>query len=60
MSGGQAHVVSSADNIVEAFRSTASDDGWEATLDVLTDIKAYPKKLSFIDDSIPDAKFTRI
>ncbi|MCH7606552.1 MAG: lipase family protein [Chloroflexi bacterium] len=56
MSGGQAYVVSSGDKIVVAFRSTASDDGWEATLNVLTDIKAYPKKLSFIDDSAPDAK----
>lgn len=56
MSGGQAYVATNEKNLVVAFRSTASDDGWEVTLNVLTDLKAYPKKLSFIDDSVPNAK----
>ena len=56
MSGGQAYVATTGDNLVVAFRSTDSDDGWELTLNVLTDIRSYPNKIDFIDDSVPNAK----
>jgi hypothetical protein len=56
MSGGQAYVAATEDNVIVVFRSTTSDDGWEVTLNVLTDLKAYPKKLAFIEDSVPNAK----
>ena len=56
MSGGQAYVAVSGDNLVVAFRSTASDDGWEKTLNVLTDLRAVPKKIGFIDKDDPNAK----
>ena len=60
MSGGQAYVAVSGDNLVVAFRSTASDDGWEVTLNVLTDLTAVPKKIGFIDKDVdkdvPNAK----
>lgn len=56
MSGGQAYVATTGDNLVVSFRSTVSDDGWELTLNVLTDLKAYPKKIGFIADSVANAK----
>ena len=56
MSGGQAYVAIAEDNLVVAFRSTASDDGWELTLNVLTDLRAKPRKIGFIDDSVSNAK----
>lgn len=56
MSGGQAYVATTGDKLVVAFRSTTSDDGWEVTMNVLTDIKAYPTKLGFIADDVPQAK----
>ena len=56
MSGGQAYVATTGDNLVVSFRSTTSDDGWEVTLNVLTDIKAYPTKIAFIADTVPEAK----
>ena len=56
MSGGQAYVAATGDYLVVSFRSTASDDGWELTLNVLTDIKAYPAKIGFIADTVPEAK----
>ena len=61
MSGGQVYVASTGDNLVVAFRSTDSDDGWEVTLNVLTDLKAYPTKISFVDDTVPKAnKYRKI
>ena len=59
MSGGQAYVAIAEDNLVVAFRSTASDDGWGVTLNVLTDLRATPKKISFIDDSVSNAQVYR-
>ena len=56
MSGGQAYVAIAEDNLVVAFRSTASDDGWGVTLNVLTDLRATPKKISFIDDGVSNAQ----
>ena len=56
MSGGQAYVATTGDNLVIAFRSTVSDDGWELTMNVLTDLKAYPTTISFIADTVPKAK----
>ena len=56
MSGGQAYVATTGNNLVISFRSTVSDDGWELTMNVLTDLKAYPTKISFIDESVPEAK----
>jgi hypothetical protein len=56
MSGGQAYVATSGNNLVISFRSTVSDDGWELTMNVLTDLKAYPTKIGFIDESVPEAK----
>ena len=61
MSGGQAYVATTGDNLVVAFRSTHSDDGWELTLNVLTDLKAYPTKIGFVDDTVPKAnKYRKI
>lgn len=59
MSGGQAYVGATEDKLIVAFRSTASDDGWEVTLNVLTDLRALPKKIEFIDDSVPNAEAYR-
>ena len=56
MIGGQAYVATTGDNLVIAFRSTVSDDGWELTMNVLTDLKAYPTTISFIADTVPKAK----
>lgn len=56
MSGGQAYVATTGDNLIVSFRSTASDDGWELTMNVLTDLKAYPTKISFIADTVPKAE----
>jgi hypothetical protein len=56
MSGGQAYVATTGDNLVISFRSTVSDDGWELTMNVLTDLKSYPANIGFIDKSVPNAK----
>ncbi len=48
MSGGQGYVSIDKDNIVVVFRDTDSDDGWEKTLNMLTDARATTKKLSHI------------
>ena len=54
LSGGQAYVATNGDNLVVSFRSTHSEDGWEKTLNVLTDIRAYHTKIDFIDDTVPN------
>ena len=56
MSGGQAYVATKGDNLVISFRSTVSDDGWELTMNVLTDLKSYPTNIGFIDKSVPKAE----
>ena len=54
MSGGQAYVAIKDNNIVVVFRSTTSDDGWGTTLNVLTDLKSYLKKIEFITEESPN------
>lgn len=48
MSGGQGYVSIDKDKLVVVFRDTDSDDGWEKTLNMLTDARATTKKLSHI------------
>ena len=51
MSGGQAYVASNADSLFVIFRSTDAEDGWDLTLNVLTDLEAYYTDLDFLDDN---------
>lgn len=51
MSGGQAYVAADSESIFVIFRSTNAEDGWDLTLNVLTDLKAYHSDISFIDDT---------
>ncbi|MEC9309242.1 MAG: lipase family protein [Chloroflexota bacterium] len=50
MSGGQAYVAMDSDSIFVVFRSTNAEDGWDLTLNVLTDLKAYHSDVSFLND----------
>jgi hypothetical protein len=51
MSGGQAYVAIDSDSIFVIFRSTDAEDGWDLTLNVLTDLKAYHSDMAFLNDS---------
>jgi len=50
MSGGQSYVAVDDDNLFVIYRSTDAEDGWDLTLNVLTDLKAYYTDLDFLDD----------
>ena len=51
MSGGQAYVAYNDDSLFVIYRSTDAEDGWDLTLNVLTDLKAYYTDLDFLDDN---------
>jgi hypothetical protein len=51
MSGGQAYVAIDSDSIFVIFRSTNAEDGWDLTLNVLTDLKAYHSEISFLNNA---------